>query len=482
MKIYTESNRPAYYRVMKYWGKKPHNIWAQLIIENTNEGDVVLDPFAGSGLTFFESIRTKRFPVIFDINPLSSFIVDVYAEQYDEIMINHYLNEIITAVIENETYRSHYLIKCESCQMTTDIYNYVWDHGKIISLAYKCHHCKETIVKPVQNINYDLHSTYEGHLWKPSFDLSKLTSISKTTLEKLGGHDISTLWTGRNFEILLVIYDIIMLLPEPYKKLFLFAFIQSTHLTTKMCAARSKKSKRPLSTSWGRPAYMALNRFMEQNPMIQLTRAFHSNAGLLKALHLFEKEIGMYTVAHSIDSTNVNGIAIQADAKEAKHYPKADFIITDPPYGNIIQYGELSIIWNIWLTNAYPHYTIHLDHEVILNESSTRKQYEQMLTVIFRNCYNSLKDGKTMIFTFNSKDADDWGSLKKVITDSGFTMRDVYLQKNRRASEANVSATKGISISDYYIVLSKEGQHSEAQFSKMDELLRREGVLQHDQK
>ena len=65
--LYTEATRPAMYRALKYWGKKPHNIWNEIIRKYSKTNDVVFDPFAGSGLTFFEGIRAGRIPVVDDM-------------------------------------------------------------------------------------------------------------------------------------------------------------------------------------------------------------------------------------------------------------------------------------------------------------------------------------------------------------------------------------------------------------------------------
>lgn len=55
-----EDSRPTLYRALKYWGKKPHNIWRDLITAYTNAGDIVYDPFAGAALTFFEAIKPEE--------------------------------------------------------------------------------------------------------------------------------------------------------------------------------------------------------------------------------------------------------------------------------------------------------------------------------------------------------------------------------------------------------------------------------------
>ncbi len=55
-----EDTRPAMYRAMKYWGRKPHNIWSDYIDHYCPKDGVVLDPFMGSGISTFESLKLGR--------------------------------------------------------------------------------------------------------------------------------------------------------------------------------------------------------------------------------------------------------------------------------------------------------------------------------------------------------------------------------------------------------------------------------------
>jgi hypothetical protein len=55
----------------KYWGKKPIESIAYLIENLTEEGDVVMDPFLGSGLVAIECLSRNRKFLGIDINPFS---------------------------------------------------------------------------------------------------------------------------------------------------------------------------------------------------------------------------------------------------------------------------------------------------------------------------------------------------------------------------------------------------------------------------
>ena len=67
--MHAPSGYKGFYRFHKYWGKKPHEPLAYVIEQLTAPGDVVLDPFCGSGTTGREALLRSRKFVGFDINP-----------------------------------------------------------------------------------------------------------------------------------------------------------------------------------------------------------------------------------------------------------------------------------------------------------------------------------------------------------------------------------------------------------------------------
>lgn len=57
------------YSMHKYWSKKPFNLVRNLILKYSNENDIVLDSFCGSGISLIEAILTNRKAIGVDINP-----------------------------------------------------------------------------------------------------------------------------------------------------------------------------------------------------------------------------------------------------------------------------------------------------------------------------------------------------------------------------------------------------------------------------
>ena len=65
---------PPMYLMHKYWARKPHNVVAEYIKSYSKEGEIVLDPFVGSGVTAIEAIRLGRKAIATDLDPMSIFI------------------------------------------------------------------------------------------------------------------------------------------------------------------------------------------------------------------------------------------------------------------------------------------------------------------------------------------------------------------------------------------------------------------------
>ncbi len=445
-----EKSRPTLYRSLKYWGKKPHSIWREIIEYNTNYKDIVYDPFAGSALTFFESLKSGRKPVVADINPLTLFIIEVYSGNYDmEKLITRF--NVIKNIVSNTTlYRKNYIGKCMNCGKTIDIYNYRWSGNTQNGYSYKCPFCNNvyTCKESIEVYNEDL-----GY-WKPDLNIASFQSVCSSSLKYFGSDLISDVWSSRNLEILSLIFNLINESDSDLRLPLMFAFLQTLHLTTKMCALRSEKTNRPLSTSWGRPAYMYLKNRMEQNPLLQFERSLFEKNGVIKALNSKEEYLPQYTFSQDIDDIDrVDGIVMLENSKVINGF-NADFIITDPPYGPVIQYGELSCVWNCWLEKFDPKYKLNLQDEIIVNNYKGYDKYLQDMTAVLTNCKSILKNN-CMVLTFNSNNTQDFDVINKAIINSGFNIKHKFLQKNKRSSEANVSATSNMSISDYYFVLEK---------------------------
>lgn len=73
----------AMYLMHKYWARKPHNVVGEYIEHYSKRGEIVLDPFLGSGVTAIEALKRGRKAIAIDLNPLSTFLTRMTVKPVD---------------------------------------------------------------------------------------------------------------------------------------------------------------------------------------------------------------------------------------------------------------------------------------------------------------------------------------------------------------------------------------------------------------
>ena len=69
-----------HYGVHPYFTRRPYNVVREYILHFSEEGDSIVDPFGGSGVTAIEAFLENRIAVHNDINPLANFIAQGIAD------------------------------------------------------------------------------------------------------------------------------------------------------------------------------------------------------------------------------------------------------------------------------------------------------------------------------------------------------------------------------------------------------------------
>jgi hypothetical protein len=135
-----------------------------------------------------------------------------------------------------------------------------------------------------------------------------------------------------------------------------------------------------------------------------------------------------------------------------------DFVFTDPPYGDSIQYGELSSFWNVWLDQNMEIYKkkIELD-EIVINshQGKNLKSYENDLKQVFSEVFRVLKPEKYMVLTFHNTSFKIRNALINSIISCGFELIQILFQLPPRVSIKSMLHHKGSPIGDYYIRFQK---------------------------
>ncbi len=450
-----EDIRPPMYTAMKYWGKKPHNIWNEYIKTYTRKSGKYLDPFSGSSMSAFEAVKAGKKAYAFDINPLTSYLIDTFSTPFEEELFVKTLNQIVDKVYNSTYYKSLYEYKKK-------YENYVvqhvkWNENKIYEVGLLEKNSKKRLLLKPSEEDY-LNINIEFDCWVPSIDYPKDMDISES-LKSQTNNNISNLWTKRNLYVLSkIFYEINLLKDSAVKKHLLFGFIQTVHLSTKMCVPRSVESNRSFSTSWGRSAYMLPKRQMEMNPLLLFKGNCIGKQSVSSALKNVKNHIGKIPKAININAENdttdfdiMYGIVDIKTIDKILPEKSIDYIMTDPPYGGLVKYLDLSFIWLIWLQQYDEKYTVQFDNEITVKNKKNIECFEKELTIGFKNLKNVLTDDGRIVFTFHNKDLKVWNAFLRSILNSGLAIEKVIHQQNKRSGESNVKDPYGTSSSDFYI-------------------------------
>ena len=174
--------------------------------------------------------------------------------------------------------------------------------------------------------------------------------------------------------------------------------------------------------------------------------------------------IGRISPIFEVLSRNANTL-LQCGTSEKIDVPDgvADAVVTDPPYYGNVMYSELSNFFYVWLRialkNRYSHFTSDLvqnEHEIIENRVQEKGETEFLssLTKVFSEAVRILKDDGVFVFTFHHKSSVVWGTLLKVVLDSGLYVSAVYPVRSEMRASAHLHDTSNI-IMDIILVCRK---------------------------
>jgi adenine-specific DNA methylase len=156
------------------------------------------------------------------------------------------------------------------------------------------------------------------------------------------------------------------------------------------------------------------------------------------------------------------GSATQLDGLETN---SIDLVITDPPFGNNIQYSELADYFYVWLRLAlkakYPDiFSAELTPkamEAVTNPVREKDDpeafYKRLLTQSWIECHRILKDGGLLAFTFHHSEDEPWVSVLESLFEAGFYLEAAYpIRSDETKGEGSKPGTFGSQQIEYDII------------------------------
>ena len=130
----------------------------------------------------------------------------------------------------------------------------------------------------------------------------------------------------------------------------------------------------------------------------------------------------------------------QGSSTDLAHVATAslDLVITDPPFGGLLHYSELSDFFYVWLRLAlkgqYPD-AFSADYtpkslEAVANRAREPEDpdgfYQRLLTQCWREAHRILKPGGILAFTFHHSEDEPWVAVLESLFEAGFYLEATY--------------------------------------------------------
>jgi putative DNA methylase len=115
-----------------------------------------------------------------------------------------------------------------------------------------------------------------------------------------------------------------------------------------------------------------------------------------------------------------------------------DLVVTDPPFGGLLHYSELSDFFYVWLRLALkskypaifgPEYTPK-SLEAVANRAREPEDpdgfYQRLLTQCWREAHRALKPSGILAFTFHHSEDEPWVAVLESLFDAGYYLEATY--------------------------------------------------------
>lgn len=456
----------AIYNMHTYWSKKPHNAIREYIKHYTKPGDLVLDPFCGSGGSALAALMEGRKAIAIDRSPAATFITKNYCTPVDTNELQMSFDELEKKIKPEIDWL--FETKCDRCDgnATTlyTVYSQVFQcprclnkiplsdciekqttaqngKSKNISICPYCfkngiseeistsgekfgiipvlisYECKNGC-KPKRGYRNHNDSNPKNKEYFIKYDIGKVKEIEENKIPywypqnrmmnvdlsietwgllwRRGIHKninyISDFYTKRNLWALSIIREYI----KYNNDFFYFPF--------SACLLGVSRMVRDSNTATMPGTYFIPSNSKEIYVLNSFVNKFLIALEGIDSINFISNSI-LISTQSAIDLTNVKTNSI-------------DYIFTDPPYADKVQYGELNFIWEAWLGfDTHWH-----EEEIIVSDvrGKTVPQWESLMKKAMAECFRVLKPGRWLSLCYHDSSEGTWSFIQDVMAEVGF--------------------------------------------------------------
>jgi len=465
------------YNVHAYHTKVPVQGIEPFIAIHTRPGEVVLDPFCGSGMTGVAAQKLGRRALLSDLSPAAVHIASNYTTACDPSAFASAVERVMARV---EPERSMlYDTTCHQCggHATTAYVVWsdvrqcptcgqhlrLWDHREAGLRHLTCPGCNATFRKgSAPNIGevavqVSIECRGCGRLardaegadveaavvsreaipyWYPTVRFDRERPMWRAGHADLGITSVADFYSNRNLRALASIWAAVEEEPDDRVQAALrFTF---TAIANRASRRYQWNAKRPTNVLGG-TLYVSSLRYefnvfgLWKRKVAAVQRFFHASAAL-------------------------NG-DVEVRLASATRLPYADnsidYCFTDPPFGGNIIYSDCSLLWEAWLGRLTDR-----DQEAVMSHAGKDLDgYASLMEESFREVHRVLKVGAAATVVFQNTDLSVWESLVASAVAAGFAIEGAEVLHKAQPSFKGVKAQEEgerVAASDVVVTLRRD--------------------------
>lgn len=468
------SRNSALYTAHSYHTKVPPEAITPFIEHFTKPGDVVLDPFCGSGMTGVAAALAGRQAILNDLSPAAAHLAwnhthpcatsdleDAFSEI--ESKVGERMSEIYGTTDDNgEPALLHWTMwstrhKCPHCGKTFALWDAIDRSEGRVGSTIKCPLCEHEVArKKLPTIDsvpaWLAYKTQDGKRlerkaekkdivkalafsrsdienWFPSVDIGPDREMFiRCALQNKNIREVADFYTDRNLLALSLIWKAIGEIANKRKRLAMaFAFTNTAWHGTRMRRYNARGGQRPLTGTLYIPQLSSECNVLEvmRNKIAQLKKyyaAFQPTAERMPFI--------------------INGSATKLSEIQDG---SIDYVFTDPPFGSNLFYADCNLIWESWLGRITDP-----TNEAVVNKSLTEAAggkslvgYEALMTGAMREISRVLKPGGWATVVFHNTDGGVWAALQSAAKEAGFEFHDAASLDRKQQSHKGYKGRSG---------------------------------------
>lgn len=486
------------YNAHGYLTKVPVDAILPFIEQYTQPGHVIVDMFAGSGMTAVAAKIAGRSAVVSDISVLGQHIAHGYLGRVNQAQLR------VEAVRAREAARARvghlYTTRRHADSQPSEVVRTIWSFvyecrnckGRIVyydALAMNdwttpraCPHCRaeferknsrylgdvpvvvvtrgsggEQVEQPVGSVDLEQIETAKklrADITIPSVRIDPAREMyRRSALKKWRLQETAQFFADRNALALKSLYEELAQVKDTAlrgKLLFVF-----TAILARASRRYQWSRQRPLNAA-NQNYYIA--------PVFYEWNVFELFDRKLEAVIRSDVEIESRSVAYDQHHLPTQQYVLSS-ADDLSHLrdDSVDYVFTDPPFGSNIFYSDMNLFHEAWLEKQTDNSSEAVIHTDARTRADAAVRYAQILANACREAFRILKPGAYMSMVFGNSSGSVWSIVQKALGESGFDPVPAHLailDKGQRSVKGLNSGREGVITLDLIVTVRKPRQAS----------------------